>query len=107
MLAHAHPKVVEAIHAAAEAGTSYGAPTRGEVELARLLVDAVPSLGMVRLVNSGTEAVMSALRLARGVTGRRKIVKFDGGYHGHADSLLVKAGPGGPPISVPRAPARL
>ena len=101
IVGHAHPKVVEAIHAAAEAGTSYGAPTRGEVELARLLVDAVPSLEMVRLVNSGTEAVMSALRLARGVTGRRKIVKFDGGYHGHADSLLVKAGSGGLTFSVP------
>jgi len=101
ILGHAHPKVVAAVHTAAEAGTSYGAPTPGEVEMARLLVDALPSLEMVRLVSSGTEAVMSALRLARGVTGRQKIVKFEGGYHGHADSLLVKAGSGGLTFSLP------
>ncbi len=101
ILGHAHPKVVAAIQAAAEAGTSYGAPTPGEVELARLLVEAVPSLEMVRLVSSGTEAVMSALRLARGVTGREKIIKFEGGYHGHADSLLAKTGSGGLTFSLP------
>jgi len=87
IVGHAHPKVVEAIHAAAEAGTSYGAPTRGEVELARLLVDAVPSLEMVRLVNSGTEAVMSALRVARAHSGRDSYVMVEGGYHGLSDAF--------------------
>ncbi len=94
ILGHAHPKVVEAIHQAAERGTSFGANTRDEVEFAELLCEQVPSLDMVRLVNSGTEAAMTALRLARGATGRRKILKFDGCYHGHADAVLVAAGSG-------------
>ena len=94
ILGHAHPDVVSAVTAAAEKGTSYGAPTEGEVRLAELVVDSVPSIEIVRFVNSGTEATMSALRLARAFTGRSKIVKFDGGYHGHGDALLVKAGSG-------------
>jgi glutamate-1-semialdehyde 2,1-aminomutase len=101
ILGHAHPKVVEAVQRAAAAGTSFGAPTPGEVELARELASAVPSMEMLRLVSSGTEAAMSALRLARGFTGRPRIVKFEGGYHGHADSLLVKAGSGGATFGVP------
>jgi glutamate-1-semialdehyde 2,1-aminomutase len=91
---HAHPAVVAAIQEAACRGTSYGAPTAAETELAKLVVDAVPSVEMVRFVNSGTEATMTALRLARGFTKREKIVKFEGNYHGHADMLLVKAGSG-------------
>ena len=94
ILGHAAPAVVAAVKEAAGQGTSFGAPTPGEVELAQLLVDAVPGLEMVRLVNSGTEACMSALRLARGATGRAKVIKFDGCYHGHADSYLVAAGSG-------------
>lgn len=94
ILGHAHPKVVEAICAAAESGTSFGANTRREVEFAELLCEQIPSLDMVRLVSSGTEATMTALRLARGATGRRKILKFDGCYHGHTDYLLVAAGSG-------------
>ncbi len=101
ILGHAPPAVVEAIAAAAAGGTSYGAPTPGEVELARLLTAAYPSMEMVRLVSSGTEAAMSAVRLARGATGRDLIVKFEGCYHGHADSLLVKAGSGGATFGVP------
>lgn len=91
---HAHPQVIEAIQKAAERGTSYGAPTALEVELAEMVVEAVPSIEMVRFVNSGTEATMSALRLARAFTGRPKIIKFEGGYHGHADMLLAHAGSG-------------
>lgn len=91
---HAHPQVVKAVCEAAANGTSYGAPTAGEVELAQMIVDAVPCAQMVRLVNSGTEAVMSAVRAARGYTGRDLIVKFEGCYHGHSDGLLVKAGSG-------------
>ncbi len=91
---HAHPQVVEAIQKAAARGTSYGAPTELEVELAEMVVEAVPSIEMVRFVNSGTEATMSALRLARAFTGRPKIIKFEGGYHGHADMLLAQAGSG-------------
>ena len=91
---------------AAEGGVSYGAPTRWETELARMVVEAVPSIEMVRFVNSGTEATMSAIRLARGVTGRDRIVKFEGCYHGHADSLLVKAGSGVMTFGVPRQPGR-
>src|SRR5438876_9677484 len=98
---HAHASVLRAIQDAAARGTSYGAPTPGEVELAREIVAAVPSMEMLRLVSSGTEAAMSALRVARGVTGRSKLVKFEGGYHGHADSLLVKAGSGGATFGVP------
>lgn len=94
ILGHAAPEVVAAVQEAAAKGTSFGATTPGEVELAQLLVDAVPGLNMVRLVNSGTEACMSALRLARGATGRPKVIKFDGCYHGHADSYLVAAGSG-------------
>ena len=94
ILGHAHPLVVQAIGKAAERGTSFGATTEGEIELAKMIVSAVPSIEMVRLVSSGTEAVMSAIRLARGFTGRNKIVKFEGGYHGHADALLAKAGSG-------------
>ena len=101
ILGHAHRYVVEAVKKAATKGFTYGAPTLGEVELAEMIVEAVPSIEMVRLVNSGTEAVMSALRLARAATGRKKVLKFDGGYHGHVDSLLVKAGSGGATFGVP------
>ena len=101
ILGHAAPAVVEAVGEALRRGTSYGAPTPGEVEMAELISRAVPSMEMVRLVSSGTEAVMSALRLARGATGRDRIVKFEGCYHGHADSLLVKAGSGGATFGVP------
>jgi glutamate-1-semialdehyde 2,1-aminomutase len=91
---HTHPAVVEAVQAAASRALSFGAPTESEIELAELICTLVPSMEMVRLVSSGTEATMSAIRLARGYTGRPKIVKFEGCYHGHADSLLVKAGSG-------------
>ncbi len=94
ILGHARPEVVEAICQAAALGTSFGVNTPGEVDFAEWLCDAIPSMDMVRLVNSGTEATMTALRLARGFTGRRKIMKFDGCYHGHADYLLVAAGSG-------------
>jgi glutamate-1-semialdehyde 2,1-aminomutase len=94
ILGHAHPEVIAAVQQAATRGLSFGAPTEGEVELAELLVARLPSLEQVRLVSSGTEATMSAIRLARGATGRNKIVKFEGCYHGHSDSLLVKAGSG-------------
>jgi len=94
ILGHAHPQVVSAVQAAAAKGLSFGAPTEGEVELAELLVELVPSIDMVRLVSSGTEATMSAIRLARGFTGRDALIKFEGCYHGHSDSLLVKAGSG-------------
>ena len=101
ILGHCHRYVVEAVKKAATRGFSFGAPTAAEIELAEMLVQAVPSMEMVRLVNSGTEATMSALRLARAATGRDKIMKFDGGYHGHVDSLLVKAGSGGATFNVP------
>ena len=94
ILGHGHPAVVEAVHKAVDQGFSFGAPTEREVELAEEILDLVPSMEMVRLVSSGTEAGMSAIRLARGATGRKKIVKFEGCYHGHADALLVKAGSG-------------
>lgn len=94
LLGHNHPKVREAVIAAAANGLSFGAPCPAEVEMARLLCEMVPGLDIVRMVNSGTEAVMSALRLARGATGRRKLIKFEGCYHGHSDSMLVKAGSG-------------
>ncbi len=94
LLGHAHPAIVAAVQEAAASGTSFGAPTEREVEMAEAIRDAVPSIEMVRLVNSGTEATMSALRLARGFTGRDLVVKFEGCYHGHVDSLLVKAGSG-------------
>ena len=94
IVGHAHPDVVKAVQQAAERGLSFGAPTEQEVEIAELLCRLVPSIEQVRLVSSGTEATMSAIRLARGFTGRSKIVKFEGCYHGHADALLVKAGSG-------------
>ena len=94
ILGHAHPAVISAVQQAAAQGLSFGAPTAGEVELAELLCRRVPGLEQVRLVSSGTEATMSAIRLARGFTGRTKIIKFEGCYHGHADALLVKAGSG-------------
>ncbi len=94
IVGHGHPEVVEAVHKAATTGFSYGAPTAGEVELAERICELMPSVEQVRMVSSGTEATMSALRLARGYTGRDLIVKFEGCYHGHADSLLVKAGSG-------------
>jgi len=101
ILGHAHPKVVEAVCAAAKKGTSYGAPTPLEVEMAEEIISNVPSMDWVRMVSSGTEATMSALRLARGHTARPKIIKFEGCYHGHVDSLLVKAGSGGMTFGTP------
>ena len=101
ILGHAHPEMVEAVKAAAEGGTSFGAPVPQEVELAQIICGAFPSIDMVRLVNSGTEACMSAIRLARAYTGRSKIIKFSGCYHGHADGLLVKAGSGALAQGVP------
>ncbi len=104
ILGHSHPVVKGAVAQALEQGTSFGAPTWREVELARKICSMVPSIEMVRLVNSGTEATMSAIRLARGYTGRKKIVKFDGCYHGHADSFLVKAGSGVATLGIPGTP---
>ena len=104
ILGHAHPSVVQILQRSAERGTSFGAPTELEAELAKLIIDAVPSVEMVRLVNSGTEATMSALRLARAYTGRDRIVKFEGGYHGHADGLLVRAGSGVATLGLPDSP---
>ena len=101
VLGHAHPAVVLAVMESAKRGTSFGAPTPGEVELARLICEALPSVELVRLVNSGTEACMSAIRVARAFTGRSKVVKFVGCYHGHSDGLLVKAGSGAATLSVP------
>ncbi|HWS73232.1 MAG TPA: glutamate-1-semialdehyde 2,1-aminomutase [Thermoanaerobaculia bacterium] len=101
ILGHGHRYVVEAVKKAATRGFSFGAPTAGEIELAEMVIAAVPSIEMLRLVNSGTEATMSALRLARAATGRKKVIKFDGGYHGHVDSLLVKAGSGSATFNVP------
>ena len=104
ILGHAHRAVVEAVGEQAAKGVSYGAATELELSLARKIVEALPSLEMVRLVNSGTEATMSAVRLARGVTGRSKVVKFDGCYHGHADTLLVAAGSGVATLGIPGSP---
>jgi glutamate-1-semialdehyde 2,1-aminomutase len=104
ILGHSHPQIIQRLKEAIEYGTSYGAPTELEVELARMIVRAVPSIDLVRLVNSGTEAVMSAIRLARAYTGRDKIIKFEGCYHGHADSLLVKAGSGATTLGIPDSP---
>jgi len=101
ILGHAPPALVEAVAAAAARGTSYGAPTAAEVEIADLVADAFPSIEMLRLVSSGTEAAMSAIRLARGATGRDLLLKFDGCYHGHADSLLVRAGSGSATLGIP------
>ena len=94
ILGHAHPEVIQAVQKAAENGLSFGAPTEAEIEIAEAIVKRMPSMEQVRLVSSGTEATMSAIRLARGYTGRPRIIKFEGCYHGHADSLLVKAGSG-------------
>ena len=101
---HAHPRIVDAVSRQAQLGTSFGAPTELEIELAQKVVAAVPSIESVRLVSSGTEAALSALRLARGFTGRDKIVKFEGCYHGHGDSLLVKAGSGVLSLGLPDCP---
>jgi glutamate-1-semialdehyde 2,1-aminomutase len=104
ILGHAHPQVTEAVCAAAKRGTSFGAPTEAESELCELIVAAVPSVEKVRLVNSGTEATMSAIRLVRGFTGRDVIIKFAGNYHGHVDSLLVAAGSSAATLGVPNSP---
>ena len=104
ILGHSHPRVVEAVQAAVSRGTSFGAPTVAENELAELIVAAVPSIEKVRLVNSGTEATMSAIRVARGYTGRNVVVKFAGNYHGHVDSLLVAAGSAAATLGVPNSP---
>ena len=104
VLGHAHPEVVGAIERAARKGTTFGAPTELEVELAELVCEAVPSVEVVRMTNSGTEATMSAIRLARGFTGREKILKFDGNYHGHGDALLVSAGSGVATLGLPDSP---
>jgi glutamate-1-semialdehyde 2,1-aminomutase len=104
ILGHCHPKVVEAIQRTAASGASFGAPTARETELAELVCEAYPNIEKIRMVSSGTEATMSAIRLARGYTGRDKILKFDGCYHGHADSLLVKAGSGLATFGVPTSP---
>lgn len=104
ILGHAHPEVVEAIQKTAAKGTSFGAPTELETLMAKLVCDRVPSVDIVRMVNSGTEATMSAIRLARGYTGRSKVLKFEGSYHGHADSLLIKAGSGVATLGLPDSP---
>ena len=104
ILGHAHPQVIAAIQKAAENGTTFGASIELEITLAKMIVEAVPSMEMIRFVNSGTEATMSALRLARAFTGRDKIVKFAGGYHGHSDGLLVKAGSGLATLGLPGSP---
>ena len=104
IMGHAHPNIITAIKGVADQGTSFGAPTRAEVQLAEKVVQAVPSIEKVRFVNSGTEATMSAIRLARGFTGRDTVVKFDGCYHGHADSFLVKAGSGVVTLGIPGSP---
>lgn len=101
---HAHPEIIAAVNAAAQKGLSFGAPTRLEVELAQSVCDIMPSIELLRMTCSGTEATMSAIRLARGFTGRDKIIKFEGCYHGHADSLLVKAGSGALTLGVPSSP---
>ncbi len=104
ILGHAHPEVIKTVQELAAKGTSFGAPTPLESELARLVIDAVPSIEMVRFVNSGTEAVLSAIRLARAYTGRDKVIKFAGCYHGHVDDLLVKAGSGASTLGIPDSP---
>lgn len=101
---HAHPSIIDAVQKAAASGTSFGAPTPSEIDLAAMVVEALPSVDKVRFVNSGTEATMSAVRLARGYTGKKVVVKFDGCYHGHADSFLVKAGSGLITLGIPGSP---
>ncbi len=104
ILGHTHPQVTRALQKAAEKGTSFGAPTALEIELASMIRKAYPSMEIIRMVNSGTEATMSAIRVARGYTGRDKVIKFEGCYHGHADGLLVKAGSGAATFGVPTSP---
>src|ERR1700721_929821 len=104
ILGHAHPQVIKAVQDTAAAGLSFGAPTEFETQLARRVVELIPSVELVRFVSSGTEATMSAIRLARGYTGRDTIVKFEGCYHGHSDSLLIKAGSGALTLGVPTSP---
>ena len=104
ILGHSHPQVVQAIQKAAERGTSYGAPTQAETMMGRQIKEAFPSMELLRMVNSGTEATMSAIRLARGYTGRDYVVKFEGGYHGHVDSLLVQPGSGPATFGIPGTP---
>lgn len=104
ILGHAHPDVIAAVCDAARKGTSFGAPTTAETEMARLIREAIPSMERVRMTSSGTEAAMTAIRLARGFTGRNLIIKFDGCYHGHADSLLIKAGSGVTTLGIPGSP---
>ena len=105
ILGHAHPDVIKTVQEAVTHGLGFGAPTEIEIEMADLLCELVPSMDLVRMVSSGTEATMSAIRLARGYTGRDKIVKFEGCYHGHADSLLVKAGSGALTLGEPSSGA--
>ena len=104
ILGHAQPAIVKAIQRASSSGTSFGAPTELEVKMAEIITDIIPSIEMVRMVNSGTEATMSAIRLARAFTGREKIIKFEGCYHGHGDSFLIKAGSGALTLGVPDSP---
>jgi len=104
ILGHAHPDVIDAICQATRHGTSFGAPTDAETQMAKLISEAIPSIQRVRMTSSGTEAAMTAVRLARGHTGRKKIIKFDGCYHGHTDSLLIKAGSGVTTLGIPGSP---
>ena len=104
ILGHAHPRVIEAVQDVAADGLSFGAPTELETQLARRVIELMPAIELVRFVSSGTEATMSAIRLARGFTGRDTIVKFEGCYHGHSDSLLIKAGSGALTLGVPTSP---
>ena len=104
ILGHAHPDVIAAICNTAQRGTSFGAPTEMETDMAELVCAAIPSIDRVRMTSSGTEATMTAIRLARGYTGRNMIIKFDGCYHGHADSLLIKAGSGVATLGIPGSP---
>ncbi|SVE08952.1 uncharacterized protein METZ01_LOCUS461806, partial [marine metagenome] len=104
ILGHAHPNVISAVQEAIDDGLSYGAPTEKEMILAKMVIDRVPGCEMVRLVNSGTEATMSVIRLARGITGKDKIIKFSGCYHGHADSFLIQSGSGALTFGEPNSP---
>ena len=104
IMGHSHPEIVDAIKKQADLGTSYGAPTGLESDVASLIIKCIPSIEKIRMVNSGTEATMSTIRLARGYTNRNKIIKFDGCYHGHVDSLLIKAGSGVSTFGLPDSP---